>query len=50
MAQLQALTIRLPDEMLKRLPPASLDGHRSKWIREAVQEKLDREEEKRLKA
>lgn len=40
---LKLLSIRLPEEMVDLLPPASLQGERAQYIRDAVKEKLERE-------
>ena len=37
------VTIRVPDDILARLPPASLTGERTAFILSAIKEKLERE-------
>lgn len=41
---LKLLSIRLPEEIVDKLPPASLTGERAQFIRDAVVEKVEREE------
>ena len=43
---LKLISVRLPAETLKRLPRPSLKGRRAEFIREAIEEKLAREEAK----
>jgi metal-responsive CopG/Arc/MetJ family transcriptional regulator len=38
------ITIRIPADLLAKLPPPSLTGERSQFILEAIREKLQREE------
>lgn len=40
---LKLVSVRLPQHILERLPPPSLEGHRAEFIRDAIEEKLDRE-------
>lgn len=40
---LKLLSIRLPEDLVDLLPPASLQGERAQYIRDAVKEKLERE-------
>lgn len=44
--KLTPISVRLTDDVLARLPPPSLDGLRAQFIRDAVEEKLAREEAK----
>lgn len=44
---LKLISVRLPEEIVDKLPPASLSGERAKFIREAVKEKLTREARKK---
>lgn len=41
---LKVITVRVPPDVLKRLPRPSLKGRRAEFIREAIEEKLEREE------
>lgn len=40
---LKVITVRLPPAVLDQLPEPSLTGERAMFIREAVEEKLERE-------
>lgn len=40
---LEVITVRVPPDILKRLPRPSLKGKRAAFIRAAIEEKLDRE-------
>lgn len=44
---LQVVTVRVPPDILKRLPRPSLKGRRAEFIRQAIEEKLAREEAKK---
>lgn len=46
---LQMVSVRLPEEILDRLPAPSLEGHRAAFIRSAIEEKLTREDRARKK-
>lgn len=37
------ITVRVPPEVLKRLPKPSLTGKRAAFIRDAIEEKLERQ-------
>lgn len=39
---LQVITVRVPQSVLDRLPAPSLTGERAQFIREAIEEKLDK--------
>jgi metal-responsive CopG/Arc/MetJ family transcriptional regulator len=41
---LKVITVRVPPDILKRLPRPSLKGRRADFIRAAIEEKLEREE------
>ena len=43
---LEVLTVRLPAEVIERLPPPSLTGERAEFIRAAIKEKIAKEERK----
>lgn len=43
----EVITVRVPRDILDRLPKPSLAGVRARWIRDAIREKLDREEKAR---
>jgi predicted DNA-binding protein len=43
LATLKVISVRLPPEVLARLPRPSLKGRRAEFIREAIEEKLQRE-------
>lgn len=47
---LEVLTVRLPAEVIERLPAPSLTGERAEFIRDAIKEKLDREARKAKRA
>lgn len=47
---LKVITVRVPPDVLKRLPRPSLAGRRAEFIREAIEEKLDREARKTQRA
>lgn len=36
----KTITVRVPDDVYKQLPPASLTGKRSAFVIEAIREKL----------
>ena len=38
------ITVRVPPDLLKRLPRPSLKGRRAEFIRQAIEEKLTREQ------
>lgn len=40
---LEVISVRMPPAVLRRLPAPSLTGERAQFIREAIEEKLDRE-------
>ena len=40
------VTVRIPADVLAKLPPPSLTGERSQFILDAIREKLDREVER----
>jgi len=50
MTKTKTIGIRLPEDLEAALPPASLTGERSKFIREAIEEKIKREAKKGKKA
>ena len=41
--KLLTVSVRLTQDTINRLPPASLTGERAQFIRDAVEEKLTRE-------
>lgn len=43
---LKVITVRVPSEVLDKLPSPSLEGHRAAYIREAIEEKIDRDEKR----
>jgi len=43
MANSRTITIRVPPDVEKQLPPPSLTGERSQFIVNAIKEKLERE-------
>lgn len=40
---MRVITVRVPHEVIKRLPKPSLEGRRAEFIRAAIEEKLERE-------
>jgi Arc/MetJ-type ribon-helix-helix transcriptional regulator len=40
---LEIITVRVPPDVLAQLPAPSLEGRRAEFIREAIEEKLERE-------
>lgn len=44
MAKMITVATRLPEDIVKRLPEAGLKGRRAEFIREAIEEKLKRNE------
>jgi len=41
---LEVVTVRLPPSLIKKLPRPSLKGNRAKFLREAIEEKIKRDE------
>ena len=39
----QTISTRIPDDILEQLPPPSLTGERSKFVLDAIKEKLERD-------
>lgn len=50
MAKMITVATRLPEDLVNRLPEAGMKGQRAEWIRSAIEEKLEKENDSLLRA
>lgn len=50
MARMTTVAIRLPSDIVERLPEAGIKGERTAWIRDAIEQKMEKENDSVLRS